>query len=141
MKTHRQKLLAKFKCNLITWFIVKFPKIFLIFIIGFTTRFIINYYLDVNVFLDYMNLTSILYYLNFSWFIVRFNFYSYKTILANHITNPSRSIFRSSWKIAVTYCKRQLGGKINRCLIKPFIFPRIGGGKIKREWKGLTPLE
>ena len=67
MSTHKQKPLTKFKCNLITWLTVIFPKVLLIFVIGFTTRFIINYYLGVNVFVDYMSLISIFfYYLNFS---------------------------------------------------------------------------
>jgi len=58
---------------LITWLTVKFPKVLLIFVIGFTTRFIINDYLGVNVFVAYMNLISIFYYLNFSWLIVYIN--------------------------------------------------------------------
>lgn len=73
MSTHKKKPFIKFKCNLIKWLTVKFPKVLLIFVIEFTIRFIINDYLGVNVFVDYMSLISIFYYLNFSWLIVYMN--------------------------------------------------------------------
>lgn len=69
----KEMLLSKFKNILVIFLTEKLPKILLIFAIGFTTRFIINYYLGVNVFVDYMSSISILYYLNFSWMIVYFN--------------------------------------------------------------------
>jgi len=62
----KEMLLSKFKNILVIFLTEKLPKILLIFAIGFTTRFIINYYLGVNVFVDYMSSISILYYLNFS---------------------------------------------------------------------------
>ena len=50
-----------------------FLKIWLIFFIGFTTRFAVNYYLDINVFTDYLNIVSILYYFNLSTIAVYIN--------------------------------------------------------------------
>ncbi len=48
-------------------------KIFVMFFIGFVSRIIINHYLDINVFLDYTNYISILYYFNLSFILVYFD--------------------------------------------------------------------
>ena len=54
------------KKNLFTWFGNNLLKISLIFLIGFTTRLLVNYYFSINVFCDYTHVISILYYFNLS---------------------------------------------------------------------------
>lgn len=44
-----------------------------IFIVGFLSRFLVNYFADVNVFVDYTNYISIIYYACLSFFIVFIN--------------------------------------------------------------------
>ena len=47
----------------LTFFKEKWPNILMIFTIGLTTRFIVNNYFDINVFVDYIKWPSVLYYL------------------------------------------------------------------------------
>jgi len=44
-----------------------------IFFVGFASRFVLNYYLDINVFADFTSIISIIYYLNMSCIIVYIN--------------------------------------------------------------------
>src|SRR5207253_8266044 len=48
----------------------KFQKIVLIFVVGFTSRLGVNYFLDVNVFVDFLNVVSLVYYGFMSVFVV-----------------------------------------------------------------------
>lgn len=45
-------------------------KIIIIFVFGFISRLVINYYFEINVFVDMFNYISFLYYLSFSTFVV-----------------------------------------------------------------------
>jgi hypothetical protein len=56
--------------NFFTFNKPKFIKILVIFFIGFVFRIIINQYMGINVFLDYTNYISILYYFNMSFILV-----------------------------------------------------------------------
>lgn len=47
-----------------------FTKIVIIFLFGLSSRFLVNYYLGVNVFTDFTNFISLTYYFGFSTFIV-----------------------------------------------------------------------
>ena len=59
-------------------------KVFIIFFIGFVFRIIINHYFDVNVFLDYTNYISILYYFSLSSFLVYFDqLFSFYLVIPN----------------------------------------------------------
>lgn len=49
---------------------VNLSKILTIFFVGFTSRYFINTYFHVNVFMDYLTLISLTYYSTFSIFIV-----------------------------------------------------------------------
>jgi hypothetical protein len=49
---------------------VNLINIFIIFIVGFIYRFLISYFLDINLFIDYTSLISIIYYFFISCFIV-----------------------------------------------------------------------
>ena len=69
-----------------------FIKILTLFTIGFVTRFLINYCLDINVFSQYLNPISVFYYLNMSWitvFIHNFNFNALKSIGSGNISYES----------------------------------------------------
>ena len=48
-------------------------KILVIFFVGFVSRFVVNYYSDINVFDDFTSIISIIYYLNMSCIIVYIN--------------------------------------------------------------------
>ena len=50
-----------------------FVKIVIVFTIGFSSRFLINFFLGVNVFVEYMHSVSIFYYLNFSCVVIYIN--------------------------------------------------------------------
>jgi len=131
MSTHKKKPLTKFKCNLITWLTVKFPKVLLIFVIGFTTRFIINDYLGVNVFVDYKSLISIFYYLNFSWFIVYINSIDFNGIYFN--INRLKLIHwdNFTYKNILSAIRCMIDGIINSNDIN----------KITMDWEGVSPLD
>jgi hypothetical protein len=45
-------------------------KVFIIFVVGFFSRLLINYYFDLNVFVDYLNIVSLFYYFLMSCFII-----------------------------------------------------------------------
>lgn len=116
-----------FKSYLLPWFIVNFPKVLLIFVIGFTTRFLINYYLGVNVFVDYMNLISIVYYFNFSWIIVYINSIDLNINRFKLIINRGNITYHSIlWDI--------------RCIIEGFISSN-NRNKITMYWEGFSPLD
>ena len=48
-------------------------KIFIIFIVGFVIRIIVNYAYNINVFIDYTNIISIIYYYFIALFVVVIN--------------------------------------------------------------------
>jgi len=48
-------------------------KIFIIFIVGFIIRIIVNYVYNINVFIDYTNIISIIYYYFMAFFVVTIN--------------------------------------------------------------------
>lgn len=48
-------------------------KIFIIFIVGFIIRIIVNYFYNINVFIDYTNIISIIYYYFMALFVVVIN--------------------------------------------------------------------
>ena len=48
-------------------------KIFIIFIVGFVIRIIVNYAYNINVFIDYTNIISIIYYYFMALFVVVIN--------------------------------------------------------------------
>lgn len=48
-------------------------KVLLIFFVGFASRYLVNYYWDINVFVDFTSMISIIYYLNMSCVIVYLN--------------------------------------------------------------------
>jgi hypothetical protein len=52
---------------------VTFTKVFVIFIVGFCSRVLINYFYGVNVFVEYFNSISLIYYVFMSLFIVVIN--------------------------------------------------------------------
>jgi hypothetical protein len=45
-------------------------KVFVIFIIGFISRFLINYFYNADIFVDCINIVSVIYYFFFACFIV-----------------------------------------------------------------------
>jgi hypothetical protein len=49
---------------------INIKKVFLIFTVGFISRMFINYCYNINVFEDYTNIISLIYYTLFSCFIV-----------------------------------------------------------------------
>lgn len=51
----------------------KWPNVFIIFSVGFTSRIIVNNYFNVNVFIDYLEPVSIIFYSVFSFFTVFVN--------------------------------------------------------------------
>lgn len=65
MKTILNTFLLFFKINIF--------KILVIFFVGFVSRFVVNYYSDINVFADFTSIISIIYYLNMSCIIVYIN--------------------------------------------------------------------
>lgn len=48
-------------------------KVLLIFFVGFTSRYLVNYFSGINVFVDFTSMISIIYYLNMSCVIVYLN--------------------------------------------------------------------
>lgn len=48
-------------------------KVLVLFFVGFGSRYIVNYYWDINVFVDFTSMVSIIYYLNMSCIIVYIN--------------------------------------------------------------------
>jgi hypothetical protein len=72
--------------NLLVWLKSHILKIGVIFFIGFITRVLVNLYLDVNVFVDFMNYISILYYLNMSCIIVYINNMDFNINALKHIS-------------------------------------------------------
>ena len=65
--------LSKAYFLLFTWVRSNFVKIVIVFTIGFSSRFLINFFLGVNVFVEYMHWVSIFYYLNFSCVVIYIN--------------------------------------------------------------------
>ena len=59
-------------------------KVLFIFLIGFISRIIINNYFDVNVFLDYTNYISIIYYFGLSSFSIYFD-----QLFSFHLATPT----------------------------------------------------
>lgn len=56
------KLYFSFISNILLWFNKNFIKIFIIFCIGFIFRFVVNFYFGINVFVDFTNIISIVFY-------------------------------------------------------------------------------
>ena len=124
------------------WFVLKFyfpglgtrifnrknlTKVFIIFIVGFISRLFIASYFDVNVFLDFTNSISLIYYSFMSFFVVfvhefvsyfdlsifpKINFYALKL---SSIKEASRSLF--SHKMFIALIKNL---KVNEMLILVF---------------------
>jgi hypothetical protein len=63
-------------------------KVLFIFFIGFVSRIIISNYFDVNVFLDYTNYISILYYFSLSSLSVYFD-----QLFSFHLSTPTNAEF------------------------------------------------
>lgn len=72
--------------NFLLWFKSNIFKIFAIFFIGFATRFFVNLYLVVNVFVDFTNTISIIYYFNMSCIVVYINNMDFNINALKHIS-------------------------------------------------------
>lgn len=92
-------------------------KVFIIFIFGFASRIIINCIYDINVFIEFTNIISILYYLVFAMFTVLvhefvsyFNFVIIPSILTDWVIGYLtyiNNIFVNIWDFIVKYLKER----------------------------------
>jgi len=83
-------------------------KILVIFSVGFISRMIIYHYLDINVFSDYINNISILYYFGLSTFSVYFDqlfSYQYSTPINVEPTNNKIKFFNNNSKGSILFTK------------------------------------
>jgi hypothetical protein len=83
-------------------------KILVIFSVGFISRMIIYHYLDINVFSDYINSISILYYFGLSTFSVYFDqffSYQYSTPINAEPTNNKIKFFNNNSNGSLLFSK------------------------------------
>ena len=66
------------------------------------TRLLVNYYLGINVFRDYTNIISILYYLNLSGIVVYINQYNLNLNLLKYLPKNISFYFTIYWD-SITY--------------------------------------
>lgn len=78
-----------------------FTKVIIIFLVGFISRFLVNSFFEVNVFVDFTNTTSLIYYFFFSGFVLfvhelisYFNFSLFPSL--NSLPNISLKVFKLS---------------------------------------------
>jgi hypothetical protein len=116
--------------NFILWLKKNFIKIISIFFIGFFTRFFINYYLNINVFIDYIHIISILYYLHLSCIVVYIN-------QLNLDFNFFNSLIKKFYWGDITYKNIQDGFKS----IIYIINKEINKNTITMHWEGVSHLD
>lgn len=128
-----KKIITYFFKNLLKWLNYNLLKILIVFFIGLSTRFLVNYCLDVNVFVDYLNITSIIYYLNMSSVMVYINQYNFSFSYLN-------SLF---WKNIFKQDKDNSRYISKLDAIKSIIYDFINkeGRKIPMNWEGYPSID